>query len=158
LSEDPMGMVDGPNLYGYASGNPIRYVDSLGLWCQEVAAYPVTPWLLQNRSEKDHTRKLIAVEINGMEQGIRMPNRPRIGIPFGIVSCVYRRSFTVVFDYSRVLMIVEACQTCEGSFINVRYKTERSRREEKRNDIIKESSFFGPWTAEVQAAARCEGK
>lgn len=28
---DPLGMVDGPNMYGYVGGNPINYVDPLGL-------------------------------------------------------------------------------------------------------------------------------
>ncbi|MBI1319877.1 MAG: hypothetical protein GC168_13185 [Candidatus Hydrogenedens sp.] len=31
LSRDPLGMVDGPNVYGYVRGNPIRRVDPLGL-------------------------------------------------------------------------------------------------------------------------------
>jgi RHS repeat-associated protein len=158
ISEDPLGMVDGPNLYAYAIDNPIRFVDSLGLSCQEVAAYPVTPWLLQSRNESNISKKLIATEISGMEEGFNIPGGARIGIPFGIVSCVYRKSFTVTFDYARTLMIIEACETCEGSFLNVRYKQERNRRKENRNEITKTSSFFGPWTAEVLAAARCEGK
>jgi len=30
-SEDPLGFVDGPNLYGYCANNPVNFVDSLGL-------------------------------------------------------------------------------------------------------------------------------
>ena len=28
---DPLGMVDGPNVYAYVAGNPVNYVDTLGL-------------------------------------------------------------------------------------------------------------------------------
>jgi len=31
LSQDPLGMVDGPNLYAYVLNNPINFVDPLGL-------------------------------------------------------------------------------------------------------------------------------
>jgi RHS repeat-associated protein len=31
ISEDPMGLSEGPNLYRYVAGNPIRYQDPLGL-------------------------------------------------------------------------------------------------------------------------------
>jgi RHS repeat-associated protein len=31
LSRDPLGMVDGPNLYGYVNKNPINYSDPFGL-------------------------------------------------------------------------------------------------------------------------------
>jgi len=31
-SEDPLGFVDGPNLYGYVANNPINYVDPNGQW------------------------------------------------------------------------------------------------------------------------------
>ena len=36
---DPLGFVDGPSVYGYAKGNPYRWVDLLGLF-----SYP-TPWI-----------------------------------------------------------------------------------------------------------------
>jgi RHS repeat-associated protein len=29
---DPLGVVDGPSVYGYAGGSPLRYVDMDGLW------------------------------------------------------------------------------------------------------------------------------
>ena len=31
VSEDPLGMVDGPNLYKYVQNNPVSFVDPLGL-------------------------------------------------------------------------------------------------------------------------------
>ena len=30
LTRDPLGMVDGPNVYAYVGGNPIHYLDALG--------------------------------------------------------------------------------------------------------------------------------
>ena len=30
-TRDPLGMVDGPNVYAYVRGNPLRYIDPLGL-------------------------------------------------------------------------------------------------------------------------------
>ena len=35
-SRDPLGMVDGPNMYGYVRGNPMNRVDPLGLWAVEL--------------------------------------------------------------------------------------------------------------------------
>jgi RHS repeat-associated protein len=35
---DPLGFVDGPNVYAYVAGNPVNYVDSLGL-CPGVIAF-----------------------------------------------------------------------------------------------------------------------
>jgi len=32
LKRDPLGMIDGPNMYGYVGGNPILYSDPLGLY------------------------------------------------------------------------------------------------------------------------------
>ena len=31
LKQDPMGMINGPNMYGYVGGNPIMYYDPYGL-------------------------------------------------------------------------------------------------------------------------------
>jgi len=33
MTRDPLGMVDGPNVYGYAQDNPVSTVDELGLEC-----------------------------------------------------------------------------------------------------------------------------
>jgi RHS repeat-associated protein len=36
MSRDPLGMVDGPNVYAYVVGNPLSRIDPLGLqgqWC-----------------------------------------------------------------------------------------------------------------------------
>jgi RHS repeat-associated protein len=35
LQRDPLGYVDGMNLYEYARSNPVRWTDPLGLWCGE---------------------------------------------------------------------------------------------------------------------------
>ena len=45
LQADPLGLVDGASVYGYALGNPGRYVDPLGLQtivqiCGSVAQIP----------------------------------------------------------------------------------------------------------------------
>jgi len=32
MKRDPLGMVDGPNVYGYVTGSPIGQADRLGLW------------------------------------------------------------------------------------------------------------------------------
>ena len=39
LSEDPIGFAGGVNGYQYANGNPLRYVDPLGLWSFTIEAY-----------------------------------------------------------------------------------------------------------------------
>jgi RHS repeat-associated protein len=36
ISADPAGMTDGPSLYGYALGNPVRFKDSTGLQSEEL--------------------------------------------------------------------------------------------------------------------------
>jgi len=36
---DPMGMVDGVNRYVYVRGNPVGYVDALGLWSSKYGSY-----------------------------------------------------------------------------------------------------------------------
>lgn len=33
VSRDPLGMVDGPNVYGYVTNSPSMYIDELGLQC-----------------------------------------------------------------------------------------------------------------------------
>jgi uncharacterized protein RhaS with RHS repeats len=37
ITRDPAGFVDGPNLYAYVHGNPMRYYDPYGLWSIEGA-------------------------------------------------------------------------------------------------------------------------
>ena len=39
---DPAGMVDGPNLYAYVRGNPVRLVDPRGVEGENTAAFPTT--------------------------------------------------------------------------------------------------------------------
>jgi RHS repeat-associated protein len=39
LSPDPLGFADGPNLYAYVRGNPINYVDPMGLLTYDEALY-----------------------------------------------------------------------------------------------------------------------
>ena len=36
MNRDPYGMVDGPNMFAYVIGNPIRYVDPTGLFTDDV--------------------------------------------------------------------------------------------------------------------------
>ncbi len=36
LTRDPLGMVDGPNVFSYVGSNPINQMDSLGLFCTPV--------------------------------------------------------------------------------------------------------------------------
>ncbi len=33
LTRDPLGMVDGPNVYAYVMGSPVRFSDAMGLAC-----------------------------------------------------------------------------------------------------------------------------
>jgi hypothetical protein len=40
ISRDPVGYVDGPNLFGYAGGNPIVALDSHGLTCHSTNCEP----------------------------------------------------------------------------------------------------------------------
>jgi RHS repeat-associated protein len=40
ISEDPAGMVDGPNLYSYVNNNPVRYIDPSGLASCECPTKP----------------------------------------------------------------------------------------------------------------------
>ena len=39
MSEDPIGFDAGPNFYSYVGGNPLSYVDPLGLWAFGFEAY-----------------------------------------------------------------------------------------------------------------------
>ena len=36
LTPDPLGFVDGPNLYAYVNNNPLIYTDPYGLWSEHV--------------------------------------------------------------------------------------------------------------------------
>ncbi len=48
ISEDPTGFKDGVNLYAYVHGNPVSYLDPLGLWRLEGGApYPKNPRVAQ---------------------------------------------------------------------------------------------------------------
>ncbi len=42
-SADPAGMVDGPNLYEYVRGNPVRSKDPSGRWKEPVVIPPLAP-------------------------------------------------------------------------------------------------------------------
>jgi len=48
LTRDPLGMVDGPNVYGYPF-NPVLTVDKTGLY----GTYPTSDWWDKNRSKPD---------------------------------------------------------------------------------------------------------
>jgi RHS repeat-associated protein len=36
MKRDPLGMIDGPNMYGYVGGNPVMYFDPMGLDLRDV--------------------------------------------------------------------------------------------------------------------------
>ena len=44
IEADPLGLVDGASVYGYAGGNPGRYVDPTGEFIPQVVACLVNPW------------------------------------------------------------------------------------------------------------------
>jgi RHS repeat-associated protein len=50
MSRDPLGMVDGPNVYAYVKGMPVAYTDPLGLaltgWKCQAACYALKLFLL----------------------------------------------------------------------------------------------------------------
>ena len=45
LSEDPIGLRAGPNLYGYVGNNPINRVDPMGLAAQGTFGYFIQKWM-----------------------------------------------------------------------------------------------------------------
>jgi RHS repeat-associated protein len=54
ISRDPLGMVDGPNVYGYVKNNPVKFIDFEGTYltkamCREACRnlYPKKPSLVQ---------------------------------------------------------------------------------------------------------------
>ncbi|MGR3514275.1 MAG: RHS repeat-associated core domain-containing protein [Paracoccaceae bacterium] len=44
LQGDPLGLVDGASVYGYALQNPVRYVDPRGEFIPQAVACLVNPW------------------------------------------------------------------------------------------------------------------
>ena len=46
ISSDPIGIVGGANLYAYANGDPVRFLDALGL-CADSGVIRTTPWYNQ---------------------------------------------------------------------------------------------------------------
>ena len=44
-TRDPLGMIDGPNVYVYASSDPLMSVDSLGLYCSSESDCPSGKWV-----------------------------------------------------------------------------------------------------------------
>jgi uncharacterized protein RhaS with RHS repeats len=43
ISEDPIGLEGGMNVYGYVDGTPTQFVDPLGLWA---VGDPLPQWLV----------------------------------------------------------------------------------------------------------------
>jgi RHS repeat-associated protein len=58
LSSDPIGLGGGANLYGYALGNPLSYIDPMGLGAEASAWSKTKKWLSSTASDIANDRNL----------------------------------------------------------------------------------------------------
>lgn len=115
LSSDPLGLLDGPNLYQFAQSNPINVTDADGLACSStprasvlILAYPL---IFKNRLEKGEWQFLFAFTPVGpdMKGGLF-----ELGT---LVDCTWKRRIVSHSHWRRIYMDIFNCQdSCGRSY------------------------------------------
>jgi RHS repeat-associated protein len=145
LSEDPLGFVDGLNMYAYVSNNPVRRIDPEGLYCKEIASIPMpaqkrgarrvytSDWYVFKTNERrgknpERSEGTAGPPGSGFrkESGAGRSARGRgsaaMAAVTNILYCWWRRDYKDITDWMRETMVVSYCiGTCQKVSIHTFY-------------------------------------
>lgn len=84
ISRDPLGYINGPNLYEYVASNPINLLDALGLDAWPVTSKPYSQ--LTKAEKKDLRKKMKASIVKNAKKRIGKPSQDCADTAIGIIN------------------------------------------------------------------------